>query len=74
MVQAFLGIPYEAAIVVVFFMVMVYTMIVGFISAVKTNAVQGVMMILAAILLLAAAPNLSSERLDPDVRGRTFPR
>jgi len=51
LVQAFLEIPYEAAIVVVFLVVMGYTMVGGFISVVKTDAVQGVVMILAAVLL-----------------------
>ena len=51
LVQAFLEIPYEAAIVVVFVIVVAYTMIGGFISVVKTDAVQGVVMIIAAMLL-----------------------
>lgn len=51
LVQAFLDIPYSAAIAVVFFVVMGYTMVGGFISVVKTDAVQGVVMIFAAILL-----------------------
>jgi SSS family transporter len=53
LVQAFLGIPYGASIVVVFVVVMGYTMVGGFISVVKTDAVQGVVMILAAVLLFA---------------------
>jgi len=53
LVQAFLGIPYEAAIVIVFFVVVGYTMIGGFISVVKTDAVQGVVMIGAAVMLFA---------------------
>lgn len=51
LVETFLGIPYTLSIVIVFFIVMFYTMIGGFISVVKTDAVQGVVMILAAVLL-----------------------
>lgn len=51
LVQAFLEIPYEAAILIVFVIVVAYTMIGGFISVVRTDAVQGVVMIVAAILL-----------------------
>ena len=53
LVQAFLEIPYEAAIAVVFVIVVAYTMVGGFISVVKTDAVQGVVMIVAAVLLFA---------------------
>lgn len=51
LLQAFLGIPYGAAIAIVFVIVMGYTMVGGFISVVKTDAVQGVVMIFAAVLL-----------------------
>jgi len=51
LVQAFLEIPYEGAIAVVFVIVVAYTMVGGFISVVKTDAVQGVVMIFAAVLL-----------------------
>ncbi len=51
LVQAFLEIPYEAAIAIVFVIVVAYTMIGGFISVVKTDAVQGLVMIVAAVLL-----------------------
>jgi Na+/pantothenate symporter len=51
LVQTFLGIPYAAAITVVFFVVVGYTMVGGFISVVKTDAVQGVVMIVAAVLM-----------------------
>lgn len=53
LVQVFLGIPYEAAILVVFVVVMGYTMVGGFISVVKTDAVQGLVMIAAAVVLFA---------------------
>lgn len=51
LVQAFLEIPYEAAILAVLLVVMGYTMIGGFISVVKTDAVQGIVMVIAAVLL-----------------------
>ena len=51
LLQSFLGIPYGTAIVVVFFVVVGYTIAGGFISVVKTDAVQGVVMIVAAALL-----------------------
>ena len=64
LLEVFLDIPYRAAIVIVFFIVMIYTVVGGFISVVKTDAVQGVVMILAGILLfrgtVAAAGGLDS--------------
>lgn len=51
LLQAFLEVPYSISIVIVFFIVMLYTVIGGFISVVKTDAVQGVVMIFAAVLL-----------------------
>ena len=51
LLELFLDIPYEAAILVVFVVVMAYTAVGGFISVVKTDAVQGVVMVVAAVLL-----------------------
>ena len=51
LLESFLEIPYSAAIAVVFVIVMAYTAVGGFISVVKTDAVQGVVMIAAGILL-----------------------
>ena len=51
--EAFLQIPYWVAILIVFVIVVSYTAVGGFISVVKTDIVQGVMLILAAILLFA---------------------
>ena len=51
LLETFLDMPYRAAIGLVFVVVMVYTMVGGFISVVKTDAVQGVFMVLAAIML-----------------------
>lgn len=51
--EIFLGIPYWSAIVLVFAIVMAYTAVGGFISVVRTDAVQGIFMLIAAILLFA---------------------
>ena len=51
LLEAFLEIPYRSAILIVFVIVMLYTVIGGFISVVKTDAVQGVVMVVAAVLL-----------------------
>ena len=70
--EAFLEIPYEAAIVIVFFIVMIYTVVGGFISVVKTDAVQGLVMITAGILLFSGTVtaagglgSLAKLKLDP---------
>ncbi len=47
----FLGVPYGLAIVLVVVIVMIYTAAGGFISVVKTDSVQGAVMIGAAVLL-----------------------
>ncbi len=51
--QVILEMPYWLAILVVFAIVMVYTAVGGFISVVRTDAVQGVIMLFAAILMFA---------------------
>jgi sodium/pantothenate symporter len=53
LLETFLDIPYRVSILIVFFIVMFYTVIGGFISVVKTDAVQGVVMIFAAVLLFS---------------------
>jgi len=64
LLEVFLDIPYRAAIVIVLVIVMAYTMAGGFISVVKTDAVQGLVMIVAGVLLFrgttAAAGGLGS--------------
>lgn len=64
LLETFLEIRYEVSIIIVFFIVMTYTMIGGFISVVKTDSVQGVVMIIAAFLLflgtVSAAGGLGS--------------
>ena len=57
LLETFLEIQYEVSIVIVFFIVMTYTMIGGFISVVKTDSVQGVVMVLAAIILFSGTVN-----------------
>lgn len=51
LLEAFLEVPYRVAIGIVFVVVVAYTMVGGFISVVKTDAVQGVVMIFAGALL-----------------------
>lgn len=57
LLETFMEIPYAISIVIVFFVVMLYTMIGGFISVVKTDVVQGVVMIVAALLLFIGTIN-----------------
>jgi len=51
LLQVFLHMPYAVAILLVFVIVMGYTAVGGFISVVKTDVVQGVLMVIAAIVL-----------------------
>jgi len=51
LLETFLQIPYKTSIGMIFVIVMLYTMVGGFISVVKTDAVQGVVMSVAAVLL-----------------------
>jgi SSS family transporter len=71
LLEQFLDIPYKVSIVIVFFIVMLYTMIGGFISVVKTDSLQGVVMIIAALILffgtVSAAGGLGAIR---DVRAQ----
>ena len=53
LLEMFLDIPYAGAIGLVFLIVMLYTAVGGFISVVKTDVVQGVIMVVAAVLLFA---------------------
>jgi len=57
LLEVFMEIPYELSIVIVFFVVMTYTMVGGFISVVKTDALQGVVMMFAAVILFAGTVN-----------------
>lgn len=51
--QIYLGIPYEAAIGLVYAMVVLYTAAGGFISVVRTDVAQGTVMIIAAVILFS---------------------
>ncbi len=51
LLEIFLDIPYRGAIGFVFLVVVLYTAVGGFISVVKTDAVQGIVMSIAAVLL-----------------------
>ena len=51
LLETFLDLPYTLAIVIVFFVVMIYTAVGGFISVVRTDVLQGVIMMIAALFL-----------------------
>ena len=67
--ERFLNIPYEAAVGVTLLIVMLYTSIGGFVSVVRTDVVQGVLMLLGSTTIfyfvftaaggLAAVPALA---------------
>jgi SSS family transporter len=59
LVEAFLEVPYKTAIVIVFFIVVTYTVIGGFHSVVRTDAVLAIVMLLAATLLFTGAVRAS---------------
>ncbi len=56
---AFLDIPYVSAIVLVLVIVIAYTAVGGFISVVKTDVVQGVIMMAAAVFLFVGTVRAS---------------
>ena len=49
--QIFLGVPYEVAVGVTLLVVVLYTSIGGFISVVRTDAIQGVLMLIGAMTI-----------------------
>jgi SSS family transporter len=49
--QIFLGVPYEVAVGVTLVVVVLYTSIGGFVSVVRTDAIQGVFMLLGAMTI-----------------------
>ena len=53
LLEVFLDMPYRWAIAVVYLITMVYTAVGGFISVIKTDAVQGVVLMIAAVLLFS---------------------
>ncbi len=73
LLETFLEIPYKAAIIIVFFIVMIYTAVGGFISVVKTDVVQGIIMMIAAVMLFTgtvqAAGGIESFRSIKNIPG-----
>ncbi len=59
LLQASLQVPYSLAIAIVFVVVMAYTAVGGFISVVKTDAVQGGIMAVAAVILFIGVVSAS---------------
>ena len=49
--EAFLGIPYEASVAVNLVIVMAYTAVGGFLSVVRTDVVQGILMVVGSLML-----------------------
>lgn len=49
--QQFLGVPYETAVGITLLIVMLYTSIGGFVSVVRTDVAQGVLMVLGSITI-----------------------
>lgn len=76
--EAFLNLPYGTVIWIVFVIVVIYTAVGGFISVVKTDAVQGLIMVLAAALLFFGTVRRSGgldsvfELADTDFGGHLF--
>ena len=76
LLEIFLDMPYAAAILTVFVVTMLYTAVGGFISVVRTDAVQGVVMIAAGVFLFWGTFNaaggldaLDAIRVAPDSAG-----
>ena len=51
LLQVFLGIPYQLAVIVTLGLIVMYTMLGGFVSVVRTDVVQGSLMVVGSILL-----------------------
>lgn len=73
LLEIFLDVPYPLAIGLVLVIVMVYTAVGGFVSVVRTDVVQGVVMVVAAVLLFGGTVTaagglrtLDMLRLQPD--------
>lgn len=49
--QQFLNIPYESAVLLTLVIVVIYTSVGGFISVVRTDVMQGILMVIGAVLL-----------------------
>ena len=51
LLQVFLGIPYRAAVLATLVMIVAYTSVGGFLSVVRTDVLQGVLMLIGSVLL-----------------------
>ena len=51
LLQVFLGIPYQLAVIVTLGLIVMYTMLGGFVSVVRTDVLQGGLMVVASVLL-----------------------
>ena len=51
LLQVFLGIPYRVAVIVTLGLIVMYTMLGGFVSVVRTDVLQGSLMVVGSILL-----------------------
>ena len=51
LLQVFLGIPYQLAVIVTLGLIVMYTMLGGFVSVVRTDVLQGSLMVVGSILL-----------------------
>lgn len=51
LLQVFLGIPYRTAVLATLVLIVVYTSVGGFLSVVRTDVVQGVLMLIGSVLL-----------------------
>ena len=51
LLQVFLGIPYQLAVAVTLGLIVMYTMLGGFVSVVRTDVLQGSLMVVGSILL-----------------------
>ncbi|MYD96724.1 MAG: sodium/solute symporter [Gammaproteobacteria bacterium] len=51
LLQVFLGIPYQLAVIVTLCLIVAYTMLGGFLSVVRTDVLQGSLMVIGSVLL-----------------------
>jgi len=51
LLQVFIGIPYEVAVIVTLCLIVVYTLLGGFLSVVRTDVLQGSLMVVGSVLL-----------------------
>ena len=74
--QIFLGVPYEVAVGVTLLVVVLYTSIGGFVSVVRTDAIQGVLMLIGAMTIFyfvtQAAGGITSVGQLTDMPGKEY--